>query len=57
MLRTFLSSLIAPLPIFWILLILVVAAYLLRRTRTARILLFIALGWLLAFSIPFFPDF
>ena len=57
MLRIFLSSLIAPLPIFWILLILVVAAYLLRRTRTARILLFIALGWLLAFSTPFFPDF
>ena len=53
--RVFLSNLIMPLPIFYILLMAALVFYLIKRKRTSKAFIFIAASWFLIISTPPVP--
>lgn len=54
--RAFLSHLIMPLPVCWLLLIISAAFIYFKKRRAGRFFLVLALGWLLIISTPIVPD-
>lgn len=54
--RTLLSNIILPLPVFWILLVIAFILYRRRKIKASRYLAFTTLIWLLLVSTPFIPN-
>ena len=53
--RAFLSSLIMPLPVFYLLLLVALAFHLIKRKRTSKAFIYIAASWFLIISTPPVP--
>lgn len=54
--RTFISALLNPLPLFWLLLIFGMVAHLLKKNKVAKIFSISSIAWLLLISTPWLPN-
>jgi uncharacterized SAM-binding protein YcdF (DUF218 family) len=55
MLRNLISPLLNPLPLFWLLLIIGMACYLLKKNKIAKTITILSVAWLMIISTPLLP--